>query len=82
MITAGLLSSYVEDERVKLLVGLPVKWPLFVYPKLILLPLPTLLIYVTVCNTFVYGGLSYVALWWCTARKKPEIPPPSPPSFV
>src|SRR5437870_56121 len=81
-IIVGPLSSYIENDRLKLLVGIPVRWPLFIYPPFVMLPFPILLLYITVCNVFVYGGLSYFALWRLSARKKTESPPPKPPSFV
>jgi hypothetical protein len=78
-VMAVFVAAYVRSPILKQLVGIPVRWPLLIHWRLAYLPFPILLLYVTVCNVFFYGVLSYWILWMLSRRKAQDryrFPPP------
>src|SRR2546422_6318242 len=78
-VTAILLTPYITPG-LRLLVGFPVKWLLFIYYRLSYLPFSILFPYIIVCNVLLYSLLSYFVLWALSKRKKAEYPFPPPPT--
>jgi len=78
---AAPLSSYVENERLRMLLGFPVRWPLLIYRPVIFLPTAILFLLLLGGNVLVYGTLSYFILWKRSSRRTHEIEPPPPPSL-
>jgi hypothetical protein len=89
-IITGPLSLYIESERIKHLLWIPIGWPKLIYFRLITSAtgrLPdiddnTYLIIAIVCNVALYGALTYLYLLARSLRKPKTYPePPPPPTF-
>lgn len=90
----GPLTLYVENDTIKDLMGVPVRWPIMVLQRVVgfegLGRFPfrdedttVLLTYDLTCNTILYSALTYVLLSFVRKPKRSTSQlPPQPPSFV
>ncbi|HZI88264.1 MAG TPA: hypothetical protein VFD48_15635 [Pyrinomonadaceae bacterium] len=91
MVIVGPLTTYIQDDHVKQLMGYPVRWPVIILQGL--LPLGSfpfrdedelfLLLLIVLCDVLFYSILTYILLWrfW---KQKPQMLslPPEPPQFI
>ena len=87
MVIVGPITTYIQDDRLKQLMGYPVRWPVIVLQGL--LPLgsfpfrvgeePFLLLLIALCDVLLYSILTYILLWRFL-KQKPQILrlPPEP----
>ena len=89
-ITLGPLSTYTENDNIKALLSLPVRWPRYVYVYLYPFhPKPYLysgdtasLVALIVCNIVFYACLTYfILVIWKYSKKPVHAEPPPPPRF-
>lgn len=93
-IIVGPLTLYVENDTLKDLMGVPVRWPIMILQRAVSLEglgrFPfrdedqwVLLAYFIICNTALYSALTYVLLSFLRKPKRSASQlPPQPPSFV
>jgi len=86
----GPLTNYIENYRLRQLLGYPVRWPVIILQET--LPLDSfpfrdedlgfLLVLVIACDVIVYGIVTYILLWrFWKPKTKESGPPPEPPRF-
>src|SRR5688572_1094334 len=89
-IAVGPLSNYIENYRLRRLLGYPIRWPILLIQRVA--PFNSFpyrdgdqvfaFLLVIVCDVLLYSLVTYILLWrfW-----KPKIqavePPPTPPRF-
>src|SRR5437763_3117616 len=85
-VIAVLLAPYIHNRALVQLAMFPVRWPIVLLFRLRLLLFENkieALIYIIVCNVFLYSLLTYFLLWRFSRRKKTtQHSPPTPPTFV
>ena len=82
----GPLTPYIHNRTLDQLAMFPVRWPIVLLFRLSLVLFENeiaVLVYIIVCNVFLYSLLTYFLLWRFSKRKKiTQSPPPNPPTFV
>ena len=87
-IIVGPVTPYIKNEAINQLAMYPVRWPILILYRFGLFPVRSfedetvLLLYIIVCNVFLYTLMTYVALWGVSRRKRMDRLPPKPGQAV
>jgi hypothetical protein len=85
-IIVGPLTPYIKNPALDQLAMYPVRWPILLLFRLGFVPFENeiaILVYIIVCDVFLYSLLTYFLLWRLSKRKNvAQRLPPNPPTFV